>query len=75
MNVSKTNLAVDVAVWKAVYLAVDDAVYRAMSRAAYGAVDGTVVNAVDEAVYWAGHGDPPHPSLQDFLRFADVGET
>ena len=42
---------------------VNDAVWRAVTR------------SVGDAVYDAGNGDPPHPGLQDFLRFADTGAT
>ena len=55
--------------------AVFDAVYWAVNRAVHDAVWRAVASPVGDAVYDAGHGDPPHPGLQDFLRFADTGAT
>ena len=74
MSDSEMTWDVDMAVadvWLAVHHAVIDAVDDAMCWAVWRAV----ASPVDDAVYDAGHGDPPRPSLQDFLRFADVGET
>lgn len=48
---------------------------RALEKTVSGAVWWAVDRAVEDAVSWAAVEDPPHPALQDFLRFADVEKT
>ena len=59
--------AVDLAAYRAVGGTAYDAVDRAVNRAVHDAVWRAVASPVGDAVYGAGHGDPPHPSLQDSL--------
>ena len=49
---------------------IQEAIYGDVVRAVNAAVYWTVDAAVPWAVYWIARGDPPHPSLPDFLSRA-----
>lgn len=60
------NWAVFQTAYQTAYWVVHDAVYWPMDRATTGAVNRAMYDAA---------GDSPSPSLRDFQRFAEVGET